>query len=386
MVLFFHAAAIFTIDGQQPNDRMQGLPDGDTVAAAARQWIFFLTNGHAAVTFFFVHSGFVLTLALSRLSWSRPGVHYIGLLGNYYIKRVLRLWPIVIVGCLSLWGYHKLGFASSIDSVFSVPFRGAVALADQTRSLTDNILLKIDDLNPFQWSIAYEAVGSIFMPLLLLVARMPFKLYGLIVVFYLAVHIAISQPVIGLEKLPPNLTRADYLFCMMTGSFLFFSSARLRPIFSTHRRNILIACAIPALLLARWFILDIQLALLVEMIASSVIVYVVYYFDAGPLQTICQMPVMKFYGRISYSFYINSILSIRIAGPLVATILGANWVRGHGFAATLIAIGVALAINTPMSWLTHMLVEQPFTRLGRQIGSLARRRYAVTTREAEVVL
>jgi peptidoglycan/LPS O-acetylase OafA/YrhL len=268
----------------------------------------------------------------------------------------------------------------------SIAFRGAVALANNSQSLTQNILLETNHLNPFQWSIAIELVGSIVMPLLYLLGLIAFRTYCFLALLYAAsVILPLGQPITTLDTITGNAARTEYIFCMMVGSLLVFSQTWLIPLFQTKRRHILAVGAVIVLLLTRWFIPDFRSAVIVEICAASTIVFTVYYFDTGPLQTICRHRIIKFYGMISYSFYSNSILAIRVAGPLTVGILGKYWVQGHGLPATLLAIVVALTINTPVSWLTYRFVELPLTNMGRQIGGIIRRRYAEETQPVEIV-
>ena len=55
-----------------------GLPTNPTWEGFINKLVDFISNGNAAVTFFFVHSGFVLSLSLERSGWGK------GALTNFY--------------------------------------------------------------------------------------------------------------------------------------------------------------------------------------------------------------------------------------------------------------------------------------------------------------
>jgi peptidoglycan/LPS O-acetylase OafA/YrhL len=66
------------------------------------QWLGLFQNGGNAVTFFFVLSGFLITYLLLRENKKKGGIS----VRNFYLKRVLRIWPLyfllVIMGTLIL--------------------------------------------------------------------------------------------------------------------------------------------------------------------------------------------------------------------------------------------------------------------------------------------
>jgi peptidoglycan/LPS O-acetylase OafA/YrhL len=62
-VTLFHSMLVFRVAGLDPNYNAVSISADSPLDFIANSLIIYLTNGHAAVTFFFVHSGFVLSLS-----------------------------------------------------------------------------------------------------------------------------------------------------------------------------------------------------------------------------------------------------------------------------------------------------------------------------------
>lgn len=367
LVLVFHAVCTFKVSEVQPFFASFPPLVSVDLAATVRQWILLLTNGHAAVVFFFVHSGFVLTLAFSRSGIEgRIGLGTV--LPAYYVKRLFRLWPTIILACLLMFFYQRSGFPPGIGDAYSDWFRELLPEKRGLQNLRSNILLARFNLNPFLWSLAIEVIGSILLPVFYLMGRRIFTTYLLILAFYtlMVAWPAGYAPEIWKWSFVP--LRFQFVFCMAIGVIVAFSYDTLSRLSLPIGRNAIIATAIVVLLGARW-VMPISLSLVVESLASSVIIFIVYYFQEGPVQRFCNLRIVKFYGAISYSFYLMSLFSIHVAGIVVADTLGHEFLAGHGLLGVVLVFVFALAICTPLSWLSYSVVERPFMRLGRQLAA-----------------
>jgi peptidoglycan/LPS O-acetylase OafA/YrhL len=161
----------------------------------------------------------------------------------------------------------------------------------------------------------------------------------------------------------------QFVFCMVIGSILAFNVEPLKRFYARVNRDLAVATAVIVLLASRSVTPNIQLSLVVESLASSVIIFVVYYYDEGPVQRFCNLPVVKFYGKISYSFYVNSLLAIHLVGLLAAHVLGHDFLLLHGLLGGILVTIGAIALATPLSWLTYAAIELPLMKLGRRWGS-----------------
>jgi len=92
--LRFFAAFLVVMHHSEGIRKKDGLPN--------LEWLSLFTNGHIAVTFFFVLSGFLITYLLLKETNNTGTIH----IKRFYIKRVLRIWPLyfllVVIGTLIL--------------------------------------------------------------------------------------------------------------------------------------------------------------------------------------------------------------------------------------------------------------------------------------------
>src|ERR1700761_1502238 len=92
--LRFFAAILVVMHHSETQRRKNGLFNFE--------WLGLFRNGGNAVTFFFVLSGFLITYLLLKENFETQTVS----VRNFYIKRMLRIWPLyfllVIIGCVLL--------------------------------------------------------------------------------------------------------------------------------------------------------------------------------------------------------------------------------------------------------------------------------------------
>lgn len=124
-----------------------------------------LTAGHEAVVFFFVLSGFVLSVPFAGAR--RPG--YVA----YLVKRTCRIYlpyaaAVFVAFACSVWLYRAHGDVRGawVDTVWKQ--------TPSSRLLISALLMRstaADDLNPAFWSVIYEVRISLIFPLLFLMFR-----------------------------------------------------------------------------------------------------------------------------------------------------------------------------------------------------------------------
>lgn len=131
--------------------------------------LFFLINGHAAVTFFFVLSGFVLSYSYFRKGSTQ------GLVGSI-IKRWPRLFPIALISTVVSWCFIKYGLYSYAETATITNSqwmsRFAHAGGDYLNlTFTDAFMQGFfftffrgdENLNTSLWTMHYEFIGSLIV-------------------------------------------------------------------------------------------------------------------------------------------------------------------------------------------------------------------------------
>jgi peptidoglycan/LPS O-acetylase OafA/YrhL len=305
-----------------------------------------LVNGPGAVHVFFVLSGYVLAIALSRDE--APGR-----LARFYVRRVFRIHPAYMVAVLFAWvasaGYPLA--SSSCD--FHVP--GALLpRALVFPSMAFGML-------PVGWSLYVELAMSLVFPLLFLLAR--------------RLHPAASLAVAALLLFDFGPLTAFLRFALdfALGASLYLERERV-----ARGMARLPAAGKGAVLAAAALLLEAPYALAalggghaglerghspqaVVLMATGSVLLVVASLHIGPLTRCFEAPLAGFFGRISYSLYLvhlTVLLVLRCRGgiaerqsPLQGVLL---------FAAT-------LAVSTALAVLGQRFVEEPAVRAGRAL-------------------
>lgn len=164
MVFLFHFILGFMPQrhGQEPASAIAG---GNLMETP----FFFLINGHAAVTFFFVLSGFVLSYSYFRKGSAT------GLVGSI-IKRWPRLFPIALISTIVSWLLIKYGLYSYSETAAITNSQWMARFAHAggdfiNSTFTDAFMQGFfftffrgdENLNTSLWTMHYEFIGSLMV-------------------------------------------------------------------------------------------------------------------------------------------------------------------------------------------------------------------------------
>jgi peptidoglycan/LPS O-acetylase OafA/YrhL len=294
-----------------------------------------LTNGYGAVVAFFVISGFVLARSLDRRFDAKA----------FAIARAFRLIPAaaVAVGVFALlyavWGYQLNGHAS-------YSFVNVVL----------NMLMLRADIDGIMWSMKAEVIATplIFLcawigrsgrPRLLL--AMAGALFGLSFV---------GEYAHGLG----DDTNLAPLFAFPVGVWLHFEGHKLVDGLSSRAAALLAAAAVLVFCGCSCFNTVASIGLLAECLSAATLIAC---READAIFSPLDHPVVRFYGKISYSFYLLHPLSLWSAARIIEYLM-----RWDSLPLSVIGVATALATiaaTTPFAYLSWRLVETPFVRLGR---------------------
>jgi len=343
MVALFHIgqAYFFNSAGLQ---RTLIAPAGKTLEFTWSDQLFrILGNGPGAVVLFFVLSGFVLTLVLQQ--GADRGVTKATL---FFLARICRIYPAVITSIVifvALFLFTGLSLTSPEQYSPWIVFLNGLLLS----TTIDGVM----------WSLQLELIAA---PVIFLVwlAWMRFGNKALTVTFGVLVILSFTRTwnhLIG----PP--AAFGQLHAFIAGMAAFLCGRKI--VDRLHHPALWLMGMIVGFALSRavigwssnWTILS---ETLFGAAAVALLAFGKFNSREGRITELA-----RFFGRISFSFYLLHPLTMTLfasAAPTLTTIVNAGI---HPLVIATAAFICSVAAVTPLAWLQYQYVERPFIKFGR---------------------
>jgi peptidoglycan/LPS O-acetylase OafA/YrhL len=301
--------------------------------AAALFLIKALTNGYGAVVAFFVISGFVLARSLD---------------GNFgawrFIRgRIFRLFPAAIT---TIGIFAALFYAFGFQQYHGASFAPLNILA--------NMLMLRADIDAVMWSMKAELAAT---PLILLCVWL-YRQHGARSVIAIVIVLLGLSFVGQYSRGIGDDTNLAPLYAFPVGILLHF---RGRALCEKLPSAAVVICALISVAVfcgCSFFKPTGTWALLVQCVTSAVFVGLVAYRGDIALFALLDRPVVRFYGKISYSFYLLHPLTLWSAGWLSQRLIG----QFDSLPVSLILFAVfvfSVAAITPLAYASWRFVERP---------------------------
>jgi peptidoglycan/LPS O-acetylase OafA/YrhL len=305
-----------------------------------------LANGSAAVFFFFALSGFVLALSLDR-DTSGAGNQA----GRFLIRRIARLYPAVAATIALFAGLYWLTGAVLSSPVYYTPL-----------NVLRNALLLNVEIDGVMWSLQAEVIAIPAIFALVMIERR----WGI------APLVAIAAMLVALS-FKPSWNRfigqpVAPLYCFVFGILVRSVGRNVVSRLTGAGASLAFVVSVIALFAARPLLgLTSNFSLVAEGLASAAIVAVVAYGQDVRTARPLDLGLMRFYGRISYSFYLLHPLTLIVTWNMPGQL---KLLLEAGVPGVVVAFGLfalSTAAITPLAWLSWRFVEQPGIALGRRI-------------------
>jgi exopolysaccharide production protein ExoZ len=314
-------------------EALRGLAAVSVVAYhASAQFTDTFVTGMAPVVLFFVLSGFVLARSLAR---NDDVVEFLR-------HRMFRLFPAAIAVVLLLTVLHEaFGFHHGFEPDFS------------PLGVLLNALMIRHDINGPMWSMTVEC----FATPVIIVAFVGGRRFGprsLVAVIAALFALSFVGPYAHLLGGYSNLAP---LHAFVLGVALHFSGRGMAE--AIGRWHVVAAAAACALFLYCGLQKQTAPVILLEACSSGLLIALIAFGPAQPGFRILDQPVIAFYGRISYSFYLLHMIGLSLAVRIGSI---AGWPK----LSIVLSIVLGVLLTTPMAWLSWRFIEVPFIAIGKR--------------------
>jgi peptidoglycan/LPS O-acetylase OafA/YrhL len=318
--------------------------------SAAFQWaVKFRDIFSFGVPIFFVLSGFLISFLMLR----EQQTHGVFSIKNFYVRRVLRIWPVYFM--VLVFGF--VIFPIIRTSVLRQPYH-------ETASpwMYALFLSNFDQINagalPFgaglgpTWSVSVEEQFYLFWPVMLLLFKDRMFLFPVLVVMACAIFFSAYL----------NLSRKHTLHCL-----IYLSTGALFAYLSIYRekwiRNATAVSPVYLLLAIAGIVAGIHAsshAIAPYVAIAFLIGYVIIYQCYGSRLNFGSIPFLERFGKYTYGLYLYHVICNLFAHVLVDDIL-----RWQDSVATAVFIKpiVSLTLSLVLSYLSYRYVESYFLGL-----------------------
>jgi peptidoglycan/LPS O-acetylase OafA/YrhL len=295
--------------------------------------------GAAAVSLFFVLSGFVLGETLKRSGQqSRYDV--------FMVRRLFRILP-------ALWA--SVLVAAVIWNELAQP----VGLVDVGRHLW----LSETWLNSPLWSLRVEIVNSALMPVMWWSCRR-LNLTG---------QLAVLLGLLGLSAHSFGLNSIGYSCAFWLGLMIPGAGRELIARLNRRSATLLFVSSVIAICLSRDLALlsGMHIGRLIAIFPSFYIISFLTHVPDSRLRSLMQSAPARCLGRISYSFYLFHYPALDLTSLGMVALAGAGYWEAHAVFGQVLLFVLALPTTVVMASLSWCFIERPGIRLGKMVTSRA---------------
>jgi peptidoglycan/LPS O-acetylase OafA/YrhL len=322
----------------------------------------YILDGSSAVTYFFVLSGFVLSVKFFDGQKEIDKIDF----RNFVIQRIFRIYPLFIVCLFISFFCLKYFIQLKIDTYPSVTSY-ADSLWQENKSISDVLkeailVFRIPAhsrlrLLPQDWTLIIEIIVSLFVPVLVLVLKRSVAWFGFltVLIFYYEINVVPFSMGVILARYYSSLR----VFFAPQGTILKCSFVLLAMFFFTN-----------ALQLLEVFAGGKAVPLISKSTGSAMLLGII--ICSGTLQKKLVHPVLVFLGKISYGLYLSHFFILIFFLPYFLKFLNQHDVTGE-ITTRVFSLTFLITVTLIVSYILHCLVEKPFVFLGKRITTMLER-------------
>lgn len=371
MVAVYHALGAIAVPGLGDAIWHRDLPQGHSLSESAARLFMVLTNGSAAVSLFFVMSGLVLGLSIDR--WQGNVLRNCM---NFIIQRICRIGPALWVTAISVGllltiyqPSHEPLATQWFNSFYHIP----VTLGVMVQNLTLTTAGSKPDvwLNPVTWSLQVEMAVSLLFPLLYALNRQLLMRWHLLVVTVLLAIPAVLKP--------GPVSFLNFLFMFYLGLMVPAWGKKLAWLVQTKSTTLgVFLVAVITMLIAKGTGTRPGVVMIMEAGGAFMLLVAVLYGNDNAVFRCLDARIIRFYGRISYSFYLIDFPIMYVVAVTCLHLLPTQLLATHALLVNLLLAAVGVLISTGLACICYRWVELPGISLGRLLTGRAARTPAAT--------
>jgi exopolysaccharide production protein ExoZ len=298
-------------------------------------------NGIGAVVAFFVISGFVLARSLDT---KNPDA------ARFFRNRLFRLFPAGIAAVLLLTALHyQFGFYVGFEGDFS------------PANVLLNMLMIRSDINSVMWSMTVECAAT---PLILLSVWL-FQKYGERPLWCMVVVLLAPSSWGPYVHLLGGFTNLAPFYAFVVGVLIHFRGDR---IMSRITPGLAVIAGVAAVAIFGFCGTRNQsaLVLMLECFSAATLIALIAYRQEMKLFRPLDSTLVRFYGKISYSFYLLHLIGIKFAAQVLSLVHFSTSDLPISVAAISLTLASVL-ITTPAAYLSWLFIEVPFINLAKNV-------------------
>jgi len=305
-----------------------------------------VSNGQAGVVFFFVLSGFVLSLSADRsaiidLPW----------VWRFVTRRLLRIYP-AAVACIGIFVFVYVVSGVGIPGTDSNTFRLA--------NIVSNFLMLRTDINGVMWTLQLEVLAIPMIALCIFLVRTNRTSFVVSLAFFLfcASFSGTWKSLFG-----PSCASLQPMYCFVIGVLVHAVGSKSKWVQLSSNSNLALVTSIILLLSTRATVgcASPWSPIVESLVAAYIIAHFVNRSTANTPRLLNHF-LVRFLGKVSYSYY--------LLHPLTLIVLwrSTNFIeafRQLGVPSSLVAILLVIASSLavlPLAWLSWRFIEIPCMR------------------------
>lgn len=316
------------------------------------QQIFMLMgNGGAAVTLFFIMSGFVLGLSMNKMNFDSISII------NFYIKRIIRLYPVYLLILVLTAIYMWTAFSYQLYPMASTWYHWWMQFEMTIKEFIYNLFFIHAYTGGVTWTLRVILIASFLFPAFYLINKKTNWFVDILITVFLAF---ISFNLLNL----PNFRDLRYLYMFYSGLSLTKFSG-----FFSKIPSWLIYLGLPFgifLLMDYRYITNEYQGGLIEAIVSWLLIGILVYNNKAKLLNILETKILKFYGKISYSLYLIHFSVLYLLARFMFERINLPF-TDYYFLTHLALFIISLAISTVISQLVYQYIEKPSLVLSHKL-------------------